>query len=55
MISGCGRRVAGLHLALHCAALSAEKQQSGKDRMEGFAREVQFFALNTYMLPWGYS
>lgn len=51
MISGCGRRVAGLHLTLHCAVLSAEKQQSGRDRMGGFAGEIQFFALNAYVLP----
>lgn len=53
MISDCGRRVAGLHLRLHCAVLSAEKKQNEKDRKEGFAREIQFCALGAYVLPWG--
>jgi len=51
MINGCGRRVAGLQLTLHCAVPSVEKKQNEKDRMEGFAREIQFFALGACVLP----
>lgn len=48
MISGCGRRVAGLHLSLHCAVLSAEKHKVGETEWE--ALQERYSSLHSILM-----